>query len=81
MLKDAIAVLQIAMRQSQGVRPRKIITDGLWQYPVAIKKVIGWNWRVQKKRHKVHSGIGKNALIERVNKEIKRRFKWFTGKY
>lgn len=77
LLKDAKAILRKAMKKSQGVRPKKIITDGLWQYPAAIKKVIGWNWREQKKRHIIDSGIGKNALIERVNKEIKRRFKWF----
>lgn len=77
LLKDARAVLRKAMQQSQGVRPHKIITDGLWQYPVAIKKEIGWNWREQKKRHEIHSGIGKNALVERVNKEVKRRLKWF----
>jgi len=77
LLKDAMAVLTIAMAQTQGVRPEKIITDGLWQYPVAIKKVIGWNWREQKIRHVIDSGIGKNALIERLNKEIKRRYRWF----
>jgi len=77
LLKDAVAVLQKAMKQTQGIRPKKIVTDGLWQYPVAIKKVIGWNWREQKKRHVIDSGIGKNWFIERLNKEIKRRFKWF----
>ena len=77
MLKDAIAVLQKAMKQSQGVRPKKIITDALWQYPVAIKKVLGWNWREQKRRHIISSGIGLNAILERVNREIKRRYKWF----
>ena len=75
--KDACAVLQKAMKQTKGVRPNKIITDRLWQYPTAIKKVIGWHWRKQKEKHIVDSGIGKNALIERVNREIKRRFKWF----
>tara|TARA_Y100000310_G_scaffold134471_1_gene133412 strand:+ start:238 stop:1041 length:804 start_codon:yes stop_codon:yes gene_type:complete len=75
--KDAYATLQKAMQVTKGVRPELIITDGLYQYPPAIKKVIGWNWREQKKRHLVDSGIGKNALIERVNKEIKRRVRWF----
>lgn len=77
LLKDAIVVLQRAMKQSSGVRPDKIITDALWQYPVAIKKVIGWNWREQKERHIISSGIGLNAILERVNREIKRRIKWF----
>ena len=72
-----MAILSKAMAQTQGVRPEKIITDGLWQYPVAIYKVMRWSWREQKKRHIIDSGIGKNALIERVNREIKRRFKWF----
>jgi len=75
--KDAFALLQKSMKQTQGIRPQKIVTDGLYQYAAAIKKVIGWNWRIQKKKHVIDSGIGKNAIIERVNKEIKRRFKWF----
>jgi putative transposase len=79
LLKEARAVFRKAMKVSKRVRPKKIITDGLWQYPVAIKKEIGWNWRVHKKRHEIHSGIGKNALVERVNKEIKRRTNWFKS--
>jgi len=77
LLKDAREVLRKAMNQSQGVRPKKIITDGLWQYPVAIKKEIGWNWREQKERYLIDSGIGSNAILEKVNREVKRRFKWF----
>ena len=77
LLKDAIAVLQKAIHKAKGIRPEKIITDGLWQYPAAIKKVIGWNWRIQKKIHIIDSGIGLNAVIERINKEVKRRIKWF----
>jgi len=77
LLKDAMAVLQKALKQTEGVRPEKIITDKLWQYPVAIYKVMRWNWREQKKKHVQDSGIGKNWFIERLNKEIKRRFKWF----
>ena len=81
LLKDAMAVLSKAKLQSQGVRPKKIITDGLWQYPVAIYKVMGWSWREQRKRHVISSGIGKNAFIERLNREIKRRVKWFSFFY
>lgn len=77
LLKDAKELLRIAMIQSKGVKPEKIITDGLWQYPVAIYKTMRWSWREQKERHVIDSGIGKNAFIERLNREIKRRFKWF----
>jgi len=73
----AKAVIQKALRVA-GVRPQKIISDGLKQYAAAIKKVIGWNWREQKVRHIVDSGIGKNAIIERLNREVKRRLKWFS---
>src|SRR3989338_6878087 len=59
-------------------KKRKIITDGLKQYCYAIKKVIGWSWRVQKEKHIVSSGIGRNWYIERLNREIKRRLKWFS---
>ena len=79
LIKEARAVLRKAMEVSKGIRPEKVITDGLWQYPVAIKKEIGWNWKVQKIKHEVHSGIGKNALVERVNKEVKRRVNWFKS--
>lgn len=74
---DAKKVLVDAL-QVAGTRPEKIITDGLWQYQSAIKKVIGWHWREQKQRHIIDSGIGKNALIERLNREVKRRIKWFS---
>lgn len=78
LLKEAIALLQKAMKQTKGVRPEKIITDALWQYPVAIYKVMKWNWREHKKRHVVDSGIGRNWFIERLNREIKRRIRWFS---
>lgn len=75
--KDARRVMGDALKAA-GCRPEKIITDGLYQYQAAIKNVIGWNWRVQKERHIIDSGIGKNAYIERLNREIKRRLKWFS---
>jgi len=77
LFKHAKIVLQKAL-EIAGTRPERIITDGLYQYAAAIKKVMGWNWREQKIRHVIDSGIGKNALIERVNKEVKRRLKWFS---
>ena len=76
-IQDARIVLQKAL-QVAGTKPVKIITDGLKQYCFAIKKVIGWNWRVQKEKHIVSSGIGRNWFIERLNREIKRRIKWFS---
>jgi transposase-like protein/DNA-directed RNA polymerase subunit RPC12/RpoP len=78
LFKHAKHVIQMALHNNHGVRPKKIITDGLWQYPVAIYKVMGWSWREHKKRHIIDSGIGKNAIIERLNREIKRRMKWFS---
>ena len=76
-IKDAKIVLQKALDVA-GTKPAKIITDGLKQYCYAIKKVIGWNWRIQKEKHIVSSGIGKNWYIERLNREIKRRIRWFS---
>lgn len=76
-LNDAFALIKKAKAQSKGVRPEKIITDGLWQYPVAIYKTMGWNWKEHKERHIIDSGIGKNWFVERLNREIKRRVKWF----
>ena len=76
-IQDARIVLHKAL-QVAGTKPAKIITDGLKQYCYAIKKIIGWNWRVQKEKHIVSSGIGRNWYIERLNREIKRRSKWFS---
>jgi transposase-like protein/DNA-directed RNA polymerase subunit RPC12/RpoP len=78
LLKDARFVMQKALEQSKGARPEKIITDGLWQYPVAIYKTMRWSWAEQKEKHIIDSGIGKNYFIERLNREIKRRLKWFS---
>lgn len=78
LFKDAKEVLIKALQKNGGLRPERIITDGLYQYDAAIKKVIGWNWRVQKENHIKDSGIGKNAILERVNREVKRRIKWFS---
>lgn len=75
-IEDARKVLRAAKKVA-GIRPKRIITDGLKQYSYAIKKEIGWNWRDQKKKHIVSSGIGLNWRIERLNREIKRRLKWF----
>ena len=78
LLKDAIAILRKA-RARVTKRPETIVTDGLWQYGTAIKKIMGWHWRVQQKRHIFDSGIGKNSFVERVNREVKRRTKWFSS--
>lgn len=69
-LKDA--------RDNAGMRPKEIVTDGLWEYRGAIRKVMGWKWNVMKEAHIIDSGIGKNAIIERFNREVKRRVKWFS---
>ncbi len=74
--EDAKLVLQKA-KQTAGI-PAKIITDGLYQYGAAIKKVFHWRHHERKRRHIVDSGIGKNALIERLNREVKRRIKYFS---
>ena len=76
LLRHAKALLDEAKKRV-GRRPEKVISDGLWQYNVAVYKTMGWHWTEHKKRYLADSGIGKNAVIERVNKEIKRRFKWF----
>jgi|TARA_Y100000310_G_C20638236_1_gene792410 transposase-like protein len=76
LIKHAKHVMQQAL-QVAGTRPEKIITDGLWQYPVGIYKAMGWSKKEHRKRHIQDSGVGLNAPIERVNKEIKRRLKWF----
>ena len=75
--EDAKGLMQDALNVA-GTKPESITTDGLYQYAAAIKKVMGWHWREYRKRHIVDSGIGKNWFIERLNREIKRRIKWFS---
>ena len=75
--KDAKGLMRDALKVA-GTRPESITTDGLFQYAAAIKKVMGWHWREYRKKHIIDSGIGKNWFIERLNREIKRRIKWFS---
>ena len=77
-IKDAKKLLCTALRVTK-VRPKSIMTDGLKQYIKAIKKVMGWHWRTYKEKHRVESGVGPNAIIERVNREVKRRLHWFDS--
>lgn len=58
LFKHAKKLFQEARRIAQ-IRPVEIITDGLYQYAAAIKKTMGWHWRVYRKRHIIDSGIGK----------------------
>ena len=78
LLDDAKRIVGKALENNQGIRPECIITDGLWQYPIAIYKVMRWSWREQHEKHIIDSGIGKNWFIERLNREIKRRLRWFS---
>lgn len=75
--KDARYVLQKALENAK-VKPELVITDGLYAYRAAVKKLLACHWRIYRKKHLVDSGIGKNAIIERLNREIKRRVKWFS---
>jgi transposase-like protein len=75
--KDAKKLMQDALNVA-GTRPESITTDGLYQYAAAIKKVMGWKWNIYREKHIIDSGIGKNWFIERLNREIKRRIKWFS---
>jgi len=71
--KDALIVLRRA-KENAGFRPRYIITDGLWEYRRAVRKVFGYKYTT----HIIDTAFGANSIIERLNKEIKRRIKWFS---
>jgi transposase-like protein len=75
--KDAKHLFEQALKNA-GRKPERLISDGLWQYQAAAKKVFHWKHHERKQRHIVDSGIGKNAFIERLNREVKRRVKWFS---
>jgi len=72
---DALVVMKEAKKKAG--KPRVIITDGLWEYRRAIRKT--WGWRENPHRYKAGAAFGPNAVIERLNRELKRRLKWFGG--
>ena len=73
-LEDA-KQLMIEAKEKAGI-PNLIITDGLAAYIKAIKKVFGWKRKVH--HRKVAAAFGPNSIIERLNREVKRRIKWFS---
>ena len=66
--------VMIKAKEKAG-KPDKIITDGLWEYIKAIKKVFGWRQKIHDRT--IRAAFGSNSVIERLNREIKRRTKWF----
>ena len=77
LLKNARKVLNDAKKVAGG-NPNTIITDGLFQYDAAIKKEMFWRKHERRRKHIKDSGVGKNSPVERVNREVKRRIKWFS---
>lgn len=71
---DTVEVLHKAV-DNAGFRPREIVTDGFGAYIGAVKKVMGHKYV----KHTVESGLGHNNPIERQNREVKRRVKWFAS--
>ncbi|HIH37337.1 DDE-type integrase/transposase/recombinase [Candidatus Woesearchaeota archaeon] len=64
LFKHAKKLFEKAIEVAQ-IRPKKIITDGLYQYAAAIKKTIGWNWKVHlKQRFFISSGSLKNTWMK-----------------
>jgi transposase-like protein/predicted RNA-binding Zn-ribbon protein involved in translation (DUF1610 family) len=72
--EDIVDVLHKAV-DNAGFRPAEIVTDGWHAYEWAVKKVFGWRCV----KHTVESGLGHNNPVERQNREIKRRVKWFSS--
>jgi len=79
-LEDARRVFQTAKRMARDRRPKEIVTDGLHQYPKAIKKEFD---TVRKTKHirnvGLQSGAECNNLIERLNGTIRERTKVLRG--
>tara|TARA_Y100000310_G_scaffold167875_1_gene167855 strand:+ start:207 stop:980 length:774 start_codon:yes stop_codon:yes gene_type:complete len=71
--EDALAVMKEA-KEGYG-KPDMIITDGLLEYIRAIRKVFGWRQKVHYR--KIKAAFGPNSILERLNREIKRRIRWF----
>ena len=72
--EDARAVMY--KTKEKAGRPLTIVTDGLWEYIRAIRKT--WGWRNNPHYRVVGAAFGPNSVIERLNREIKRRMKWFS---
>lgn len=70
--KNAKIVLQKAMKTADGP-PAVVVSDGYRGYASVINKALG-RYKIM---HIIESAFGLNALIERVNREIKKRLKWF----
>lgn len=60
--------------ETADTRPREIITDGLQAYIKAVRKVLGSRFT----KHTVIEELPENNPIERVMREVKRRYKWFS---
>lgn len=60
--------------QTADTRPREITTDGLHAYKKAVKKVLGTRFT----KHTVIEELPENNPIERLMREVKRRYKWFS---
>jgi transposase-like protein len=74
MITDARTVIQKAKQKMN--KPSVIYTDGLWSYQKAIKKEYGWRQNPHKRT--MNAAFGPNSRIERLNREVKRRVKWFS---
>lgn len=71
---DIVGVLHKAV-ENAGFRPREVVTDGWHAYGWAVKKAFGWRCV----KHTVESGLGHNNPVERQNREVKRRVRWFSS--
>ena len=79
-LQDARRLFQTAKRTARDRRPKEIVTDGLHQYPKAIKKEFDTVRRTKHIRNVgLHSGAECNNLIERLNGTVRERTKVLRG--
>ena len=73
-LIDAKKVIHEARMKTQ--RPEEVFTDKLPAYKRVIKKEFGW--RQNPHEETKNAAFGPNSRIERLNREVKRRIKWFS---
>ena len=67
-------IIMLKAKEKAGI-PAIITTDGLWEYIRIIRKIF---WKDTIHYRVVRAAFGPNSVIERLNREIKRRTKWFS---
>lgn len=71
---ECARIVLLKAKKKAGI-PTVITTDGLWDYIRAIRKLF---WKDTIHYRVIGAAFGPNSVLERLNREVKRRIKWFS---